>query len=115
MYRLTLHLHTERKESSKQYPGDGCAADYTLSSMGISVHNFFVAYLIQFGVCGGLIVNALLLSPLFEPKNRYWYLVVCVIFWGMLFANWHNTLYVVPLYLFFLLENRGEWSQELLV
>ena len=82
MYRLTLHLHTERKESSKQYPGDGCAADYTLSSMGISVHNFFAAYLIQFGVCGGLIVNALLLSPLFEPKNRYWYLVVCVILGG---------------------------------
>lgn len=28
----------------------GSAADYTLSSMGISVHNFFVAYLIQFGM-----------------------------------------------------------------
>ena len=93
----------------------GCAADYTLSSMGISVHNFFVAYLIQFGVCGGLTVNTLLLSPLFEPKNRYWYFMVCVILGGMLFANWHNVLYVVPLYLFFLLENRSEWSQELIV
>lgn len=62
----------------------GSAADYTLSSMGISVHNFFVAYLIQFGICGGLAVNALLLSPLFEPNNRQWYLVVCVILGGML-------------------------------
>ena len=85
----------------------GSAADYTLSSMGISVHNFFVAYLIQFGVFGGLAVNALLLSPVFEPKNRRWYLLVCIILGGMLFANWHNALYVVPLYLFFLLESRS--------
>ena len=92
----------------------GSAADYTLSSMGISVHNFFVAYLIQFGICGGLAVNALLLSPVFEPQNRYWYLVVCVVMGGMLFANWHNALYVVPLYLFFLLENRSEHSRRLI-
>lgn len=85
----------------------GSAADYTLSSMGISVHNFFVAYLIQFGVFGGLAVNTLLLSPVFEPKNRRWYLLVCIILGGMLFANWHNALYVVPLYLFFLLESRS--------
>ena len=90
----------------------GSAADYTLSSMGISVHNFFVAYLIQFGICGGLAVNALLLSPLFEPNNKQWSLVVCVILGGMLFANWHNVLYVVPLYLFFLLENRSEYNQR---
>lgn len=88
----------------------GSAADYTLSSMGISVHNFFVAYLIQFGVCGGLAVNALLFSPVVEPQNKHWYLVVCVVMGGMLFANWHNALYVVPLYLFFLLENRSEHS-----
>ena len=76
--------------------------------MGVSVHNFFVAYLIQFGVFGGLAVNALLLSPVLEGKNRYWYLVVCVIMGGMLFANWHNVLYVVPLYLIFLLERSSE-------
>ena len=86
----------------------GSAEDYTLSSMGISVHNFFVAYLIQFGVFGGLAVNALLLSPVFERKSSHWYLLVCVILGGMLFANWHNVLYVVPLYLFFLLERSGE-------
>ena len=86
----------------------GSAADYTLSSMGISVHNFFVAYLIQFGIIGGLAVNALLLSPVFERKNRSWYLVFCVILGGMLFANWHNVLYVVPLYLIFLLERSCE-------
>ena len=86
----------------------GSAEDYTLSNMGISVHNFFVAYLIQFGVFGGLAVNALLLSPVFERKSSHWYLLVCVILGGMLFANWHNVLYVVPLYLFFLLERSGE-------
>ena len=86
----------------------GCAADYTLSSMGVSVHNFFVAYLIQFGIIGGLAVNALLLSPVFERKNRSWYLVFCVILGGMLFANWHNVLYVVPLYLIFLIERSCE-------
>lgn len=86
----------------------GSAADYTMSSMGISVHNFFVAYLVQFGIFGGLAVNALLLSPVFDAKNRYWYLLTCVILGGMLFANWHNALYVVPLYLFFLLEGRSD-------
>ncbi len=86
----------------------GSAADYTMSSMGVSVHNFFVAYLVQFGIFGGLAVNALLLSPVFDAKNRYWYLLICVILGGMLFANWHNALYVVPLYLFFLLEGRND-------
>ena len=86
----------------------GSAEDYLISSMGISVHNFFVAYLVQFGVFGGFAVNALLLSPVFEIKNSYWYLIVCVIVGGMLFANWHNVLYVTPLYIFFLLENRSD-------
>ena len=86
----------------------GSAADYTMSSMGVSVHNFFVAYLVQFGIFGGLAVNALLLSPVFDAKNRYWYLLISVILGGMLFANWHNALYVVPLYLFFLLEGRND-------
>ena len=86
----------------------GSAADYTMSSMGVSVHNFFVAYLVQFGIFGGLAVNALLLSPVFDARNRYWYLLICVILGGMLFANWHNALYVVPLYLFFLLEGRSD-------
>ena len=86
----------------------GSAADYTMSSMGVSVHNFFVAYLVQFGIFGGLAVNALLLSPVFDAKNRYWYLLICVILGGMLFANWHNALYVVPLYLFFLLDGRSD-------
>ena len=93
----------------------GSAADYTLSSMGVSVHNFFVAYLIQFGVFGGLVVNTLLLSPVFEPKNKHWYLLVCVVLGGMLFANWHNVLYVVPLYLFFLLENRSGCNQKFIL
>ena len=93
----------------------GSAADYTLSSMGVSVHNFFVAYLIQFGVFGGLAVNTLLLSPVFELQNRHWYLLVCVVLGGMLFANWHNVLYVVPLYLFFLLENRSGCNQKFIL
>ena len=93
----------------------GSAADYTLSSMGVSVHNFFVAYLIQFGVFGVLAANTLLLSPVFEPKNKHWYLLVCVVLGGMLFANWHNVLYVVPLYLFFLLENRSGCNQKFIL
>lgn len=93
----------------------GSATDYTLSSMGVSVHNFFVAYLIQFGVFGGFAVNSLLLSPAFALKNRHWYLLSCVILGGMLFANWHNVLYVVPLYLFFLLENRSGCNQKFIV
>ena len=93
----------------------GSAADYTLSSMGVSVHNFFVAYLVQFGVFGGLAVNALLLCPVFERRNTHWYLLACVILGGMLFANWHNVLYVVPLYLFFLLENRNGCNPKFMV
>ena len=83
----------------------GSATDYLLSSMGISVHNFFVAYLVQFGVCGGLAANALLLVPALNFENKYWYLLCCVIMGGMLFANWHNVLYIVPLYIFSLLED----------
>ena len=85
----------------------GSATDYLLSSMGVAIHNFFVAYLIQFGVFGGLVVNALVISPLTDLKNRYWYYLCCVIMGGMLFANWHNSLYIVPLYLFVLLEDRA--------
>lgn len=64
----------------------GSATDYIVSSIGVSVHNFFVAYLIQFGVCGGLAVNAMLLSPIFSLKNRYWYFLCCGVLGGMLFA-----------------------------
>lgn len=88
----------------------GSAMDYTQSSMGVSAHNFFVAYLIQFGIFGGFAVNSLLLSPVFDFKNKYWYFTLCVILGGMLFANWHNVLYVVPLYLCFLLESRKQYN-----
>lgn len=87
----------------------GSAADYLRSSMGVAIHNFFVAYLIQFGVFGGLVVNALVLSPMADLRNRYWYYLCCVIMGGMLFANWHNSLYIVPLYLFVLLEDRAAY------
>lgn len=93
----------------------GSAMDYTLSSMGVTVHNFFVAYLVQFGIFGGSAVNSLLLSPVFDIKNQYWYFVLCVILGGMLFANWHNVLYVVPLYLFLLLENGSKYNQKFIV
>lgn len=93
----------------------GSAVDYTQSSMGVSVHNFFVAYLVQFGMFGGLAVNSLLLTPVFDTKNQYWYFLLCVILGGMLFANWHNVLYVVPLYLFFLLENKGQYNRKFIV
>lgn len=93
----------------------GSAVDYTQSSMGVAVHNFFVAYLVQFGLFGGLAVNSLLLTPVFDPRNQYWYFLLCVILGGMLFANWHNVLYVVPLYLFFLLENKGQYNRKFIV
>lgn len=64
-----------------------------------------MAYLVQFGVCGGLAANALLLVPALNFENKYWYLLCCVIMGGMLFANWHNVLYIVPLYIFSLLED----------
>lgn len=93
----------------------GSAVDYTQSSMGVAVHNFFVAYLVQFGLFGGLAVNSLLLTPVFDPRNQYWYFLLCVILGGMFFANWHNVLYVVPLYLFFLLENKGQYNRKFIV
>lgn len=91
----------------------GSAMDYTQSSMGVSVHNFLVAYFVQFGIVGGLAVNLLLISPLVDIKNKYWYLLLCVIIGGMLFANWHNVLFVVPLYLFFLLENESRYNMKI--
>lgn len=84
----------------------GSAADFVMSSMGISVHNFFVSYLIQFGIFGGLAVNALLLEPVLVNRNKYWYLLCCVVIGGMFFANWHNVLYIVPVYLCNILEQK---------
>lgn len=84
----------------------GSAADFVMSSMGISVHNFFVSYLIQFGVFGGLAVDILLLEPTLVNRNKYWYLLCCVVMGGMFFANWHNVLYIVPVYLCNLLERK---------
>lgn len=86
----------------------GSALDYTLSSMGVSVHNFFVAYLIQFGLFSGLAVNLLLIAPVFDGNNKFWYYLLCVVLGGMLFANWHNVLYVVPPYLLALMEDREQ-------
>lgn len=82
----------------------GSAMDYRMSSIGMVIHNFFIAYPIQFGVLGGLAVNVLLISPAFSPKNPYWYYACCVLIGGMLFANWQNTLCIVPVYIFFFLE-----------
>lgn len=86
----------------------GSALDYTLSSMGVSVHNFFVAYLIQFGLFSGLAVNLLLITPVFDVNNKFWYYVLCVVLGGMLFANWHNVLYIVPPYLFTLMDDKDQ-------
>lgn len=83
----------------------GSAMDYRMSSIGIGIHNFFVAYLVQFGVIGGMAVNVLLLFPIFSPKNPYWYYVCCVVIGGMFFTGWQNALYIVPVYILFLLTN----------
>ena len=93
----------------------GSARDYLMSSMGVSVHNFFVAYLVQFGIFGGLAVNMLVMSPLVHMKSRYWYYLCCVVMGGMFFANWHNVLYIVPLYLCLLLENRATNKEKQIV
>ena len=84
----------------------GSEADFVMSSMGISVHNFFVSYLIQFGVFGGLAVNTLLIVQALVNRNKYWYMLCCVIMGGMFFANWHNVLYIVPVYLCNIIEHR---------
>lgn len=89
----------------------GSATDYLMSSMGISVHNFLVAHLIQFGVCGGLAVNVLLLTPALDYKNKYWYLLCCVIIGGMFFTHWQNSLYIMPIYICTLLiKEEGRWN-----
>ena len=81
----------------------GSEQDVRMSSIGITVHNFFMAYLIQFGVFGGLAVNSLLIAPVFSFKNPYWYYLLCVVVGGMFFANWQNAVYIIPIYILFLL------------
>ena len=84
-----------------------------MSSIGITVHNFFMAYLVQFGVFGGLAVNSLLIAPVFSPKNKYWYYLCCVVLGGMLFANWHNALYIMPVYILFLMEDGKQHAMKI--
>jgi hypothetical protein len=85
----------------------GSATDFLQSSVGIAVHNFAVAYLLQFGVLGGLAVNTLLITPVCDYKKKNWYYLCCVIVGGMLFANWHNGLFIIPVYILAILE-KGE-------
>lgn len=82
----------------------GSATDYYMSSVGVTIHNFPVAYLVQFGMFGGLAVDTLLLAPVLDTRKRHWYFLCCVIIGGMGFANWHNVLYIVPVYLIVLME-----------
>lgn len=50
----------------------------------------------------------LLIAPVFDGNNKFWYSLLCVVLGGMLFANWHNVLYVVPPYLLALMEDREQ-------
>lgn len=84
----------------------GSATDYIFSSMGVTVHNFFIAYLVQFGILGGIAMNMILLLPAINMKNKYWIYLLCVVAGGMMFANWHNVLYIVPVYICDLLEKK---------
>lgn len=84
----------------------GSAADYQKTSLEITSHNFFIAYLVQFGLLGGLAVNTLLLAPLFSQKKNNWFYLCCIITGGMLFANWHNCAFILPVYIFALLDKR---------
>lgn len=91
----------------------GGEVDYRMSSIGVTIHNFIMAYLIQFGVLGGLAVNSLLISPVFEWKKQNWYYLCCVLVGGLFFANWQNVLYIVPVYILFLLEDGKRHTMEM--
>lgn len=83
----------------------GGEADYRASSIGITIHNFYVSYLVQFGIIGGLAINTLLIVPVFSKKTEYWYYLLCVLLGGMFFANWQNVLYIIPAYILCILED----------
>lgn len=82
----------------------GSEVDYLTSSIGVTIHNFIVSYLVQFGIIGGLAVDALLIIPILSRKNQYWYYLLCVLLGGMFFANWQNALYIIPVYILCILE-----------
>lgn len=82
----------------------GGEVDYRTSSIGVGIHNFVMAYLVQYGVIGGLAVDTLLITPIFSKKNQYWYYLLCVVLGGLFFANWQNALYIIPAYILCILE-----------
>ncbi len=86
----------------------GSEVDYRSSSIGITIHNSMVAYLMQFGVIGGLAVDMLLISPVFSRKSQYWYYLLCILLGGMFFANWQNALFIIPVYILCILEGQQE-------
>lgn len=93
----------------------GSAEDYRSIGMEKVPHNFVAQYLLQFGVLGGLALNILLISPLFDcnaHKLDSFYYLCCVITGGMLFANWHNSVFVIPIYIFALV-GQGKQSGTL--
>lgn len=83
----------------------GSGLDYTQSSLGMVIHNFAIAYLIQFGCIGGMAVNYMLFSCLWNFKSDWIYFVLITLLGGMMFANWQNCVFVFPIFILCILKS----------
>lgn len=76
----------------------GCAEDYAATKLEIVIHNFAVAYLVQFGCIGGLGVNYIIISTIWKYRSDWSYYLIALILGGMMFANWQNAVYIIPVF-----------------
>ena len=76
----------------------GSARDYAMTLMGITVHNFAIAYLVQFGCIGGALIDYMLFSSVWSATGKYRFYALAALVGGMFFANWQNAVFVIPVF-----------------
>lgn len=84
----------------------GALTDYTRIGMETSTHNFAIQYMIQFGVIAGIVLDYILCIPLFSTHDEWKYYVLIVLIGGMMFTHLQNALYIIPVFMFAILESR---------
>ena len=75
----------------------GSGADYrAVFGSEVPVHNFVIQYQIQFGAVAGLLIAGIFLDCFVKATGNWKYYLGIVFLGGMLFANWQNALFIVP-------------------
>ncbi len=77
------------------------------NGLTIEIHNFILQYLLTFGIFGLLGFCILLILSLKKTNNiKLKFGMIYLIFCGQLFTYWHNSLYIIPIFILGLLSEK---------